>query len=88
MGHAFLGAVGVKLAAAGDTKSSHEAVGGVVDAGMNDLAVARGGFGPDRLRRFQDDDFTPRDGQRARRGQAHDAGTHYDAIDLLHASFS
>ena len=88
VGHTFLGAVGVKLAAAGDAKSSHQAVGGVVDAGMNDLAVARGGFSADRLRRFQDDDFTPRYGQRARHREAHDAGTHHDAIDLLHASFS
>ena len=76
------------MAAAGDAEPRHQAVGGIVDAGVNDLAVARGRFGADALRRLQDDDLTPGHGQRARHRQADDAGTHHDAIDFLHASFS
>src|SRR3954464_8321446 len=55
MGHAVAGAEFVKRAFPGDAEARHQAVFGIIDAGMNDLAVARGNAGADRLRRLEDD---------------------------------
>ncbi len=85
--HAFLGAVRVQLPAPGDAGARHQAVGLVVDAGVDHLAVARGRLGADTLRRVQDDDLTSRHRQRTRHREADDPGAGHDAIDFLHACF-
>ena len=84
--HALLGAVGVERLAAGDAEPRHEAAGRIVDAGVDHLAVARGGLGADAFGGFQDDHLAPGQRQRARHRQADDAGAHHDAIDPLQTS--
>ncbi len=69
---------------AGDAEPRHQAAGGVVDAGVDHLAVARGRFGADRLRGFQHDHLAPRLRQRARHREADHPGSHHHAIDLVH----
>ena len=84
-GTPFSSAVGIQLAPPLDAEPRHQAVGGIVNAGVDHLAVARGRFGADPLRRLQDDHFPARQGQRARHRETDDPGTDNDAIHFLHA---
>ena len=58
----------------------------VVDAGVDDLAVARADTGADRLSRFEDEDFTTARGERRATSQADDSATDDDSIDPVHVS--
>ena len=57
---------------------------GIVDAGVDHLAVARATSRCRCLRRLEDDHLAAGQRQRARHRQADDAGAHHDAIDPLH----
>ena len=57
---------------------------GVVQAGVDDLAVARTGAGTDGRRGFEHDHLAPGQCQRARHAQADDAGTDDHAVDSIH----
>ena len=83
--HALFCAIGVQRASPGDAEARHEAVRRIVDAGVNDLAVARGCFGADALGRVQHDDLASGQRQRACHRQADDAGADHDAVDFVHA---
>ena len=55
MRHAVIGTELIKRTLSGDAEARHQAVLRIVDAGVNDLAVARGNAGADRLRCFEND---------------------------------
>ncbi len=59
IGDAVLLAITVKRMLAADAHPRHQAAGTVVDAGMDHLAVTRGGHGADPLGGFQHDHFAP-----------------------------
>ena len=59
--------------------------GRVVQAGVDDLAVARAHPGADRVRAFQHQRFQPAHRQRAPYRQADNPGTDHDSIDSIHA---
>ena len=82
--HAALGAIGVEALAPGDAGHGLEAAGRVVEAAMDDLAVARGGLEADRIGAFEDDDLVPGQCQRARRRQPDDPGADHHRFDLVH----
>ena len=68
--NAAFAAIGVERLAAGDAEARHQAAGGIVDAGVDDFAVARGGLRADRLGRLEHDDLAPGERQRTRDGEA------------------
>ena len=80
----FLDAVGIQHAPPGDAKPCHQAVGGVVDTGVNDLGIARRGLGADPLRRLQNNDLAPGHRQCSGHGQTDNPGAGNDAIDFFH----
>ena len=82
--HAVLGTIGVELAAALDAGARHQAALGIVDAGVNDLGIARAGLGADAFRRLEHDDLTAGKGKGAGHGEAHHARADHDAIDGFH----
>ena len=82
--HAALGAVAIEELLAGNAEPRLEAALGIVDAGMDHLAVARAGLGADGVRTLQDDHLEPGHGQPARAGEAHHTGPDHDAVDPLH----
>ncbi len=70
------------------TEPGFQTVCGVIDAGMDYLAVARAGFRTDRVRPFKDDDFAASHGKAARHGQTDNAGSHHNTIDAVdHSRF-
>ena len=73
--HAVGRAVLIQRDPPGDAEPGLEAAGGIVDTGMHDLAVARGGDGADPTGRFQHQDVAPGAGQRPGHGEADHAGT-------------
>ena len=85
---AAVGAIAVKEPLAGDAEPGLEAAGGVVDAGMDHLAVARAGLGADGVGTLEHDGLEPGHGEPARAGEAHHPGAHHDAVDALHARVS
>ena len=78
-----LSAVVVEPPLALDAEPRLQAAGRVVDAGMDDLAVARAGLAADQLVTFQEDNLAPGLGQRPGRGQPDDAGADDDRFDPL-----
>src|SRR5579859_5841647 len=56
----------------------------VIQSGVDDLAVTGRGMFADARFGFQQQDFAPRDCQRARDSEADDARTHYDTVCRLH----
>ena len=58
----------------------------IVDAGMDDLAVARTHPGPDPAFAFDDDHLPPRAGERARNGETNDAGADDETLNCFHSS--
>ena len=81
MRHAMLGAIGIEHAPAGDAGPRHQAALGIVDAGVDDLGIARAGLGADAFGGLDDDDLTAGKGKRAGHGEADHAGADHDAID-------
>ncbi len=51
---------------------------------MDDLAIARGGPGPDSVGAFEDDNLMPGQRQSPRRRQADHSGPDDDRLDLVH----
>lgn len=84
MRDAAAAAVVVELVLAGDAELRHQAAGGIIDAGMDHLTVARGGDGADGVGSFQHDDFAARFRQSAGDGEANDAGADDDAFNPVH----
>ena len=84
VGNAVLAAVMVQGLFAADAHPRHQASGGIVDAGVDHLAVARRGDGADALSRFQHDHLAAGLGQPARDRKADDASTNNDALNLVH----
>ena len=82
--HAALPAIVVEHVLALDAGARHQAAGGVVDAGVDHLGVARGGLGADPLRGVQHQHLAPGERQRARHRQADDAGADHHAIEFVH----
>ncbi len=71
---AMLAAIVIEHVAAGDAEPGLQAAGGVVDAGMDHLAVARGDLAADVIGGFQYQGLAPGLGQGARDGEPHHAG--------------
>jgi hypothetical protein len=74
----------VEAFAAFDAQGRLERVGGVVDAGVNDAAVAGAGLVAEARMLLQQTDREPRLRDRQRAGQAGDASTHDSHIDVGH----
>ena len=68
-----LGAEGIKLASARHAESRLETPLEVIDAGVNDLAIARGGLRADRVRSLENDNGPARKRQSAGDRKADDA---------------
>ena len=83
MRDAALGAIGVQEIAAGDAQPRLQRTGVVVDAGVNDLAVARAGVHAEMALALQDDHFPAAARKRPGRRQADDSRTDDDAIDVV-----
>ena len=67
-----------------DAEPRHQAVGRIINPGVDHFAVARGRFGADPLRRLQDDHLPPGLRQRARDREPDHTGTDNDAIHFFH----
>ena len=87
MGDAVIAAIAVERVLAADAHPRHQAAGGVIDAGVDHLAVARGGHGADALGRLQHDHFAARLRQPPRDRKPDHARSDDDAINLVHVSF-
>ena len=81
MRHAVVLAIGIEHAPAGDAGAGHQAALGVVDAGVDDLGVARARLGADRFGGLHDDDFTAGQGKRAGDGKADNTCADHNAVD-------
>ena len=84
MGHAMLAAIGIETLAAGDAARRLQAAGRIIEAAVDDLAVARGGLGADPVGAFEDDDLVPLQREGPRRRQADHPGPDDDRFDLFH----
>src|SRR6266849_981901 len=84
MRHPVLATIGIETLAAGDAARRLQAVGRIIEAAMDDLAVARGCLGPDPVGAFEDDDLVPGQRQSPRRCQADHASPDDDRFDLVH----
>ena len=84
MGNAVARAILVKLAFTAYAHPRHQAAGLVIDAGMDHLAVPRGGDRADALSRFQHDHFATGLGEAPRDRQTDHARPNYDALNLVH----
>ena len=87
MRDAVVAAILVQGVLAADAHLRHQAVGAVVDAGVDHLAVARGGHGADALGGLQHDHFAARLGQPPCDRKADHPRSDDDAINLVHVSF-
>jgi hypothetical protein len=67
-----------------DAQRRLQRAGRVVEAGVDDLAVARARAVADAVGRLDDDRLAPRERERARTGEADGAGADDDGIDALH----
>jgi hypothetical protein len=86
VGDAALLAVSVQQRPAFHTQECLRRAGRIVDAGVDDFAVARTGFGADRARRLKDNDLAAGERQRPCTGQADNSRTDYSAIYSFHFS--
>jgi hypothetical protein len=86
--HAAVAAEIVEAALAVDAGARDQAAGGVVDAGMDDLAVAGRGLGADALGGVEHQHLAPGQRQGAGDGEPDHAGADHDRIELLHAKGS
>src|SRR6185437_9337800 len=76
---------GIQPVASGNAEPGLERAARIIDAGMDDLAVARAGAGAETVGRFEDENFTAGLRQRSRHRQAHDASADDDRVDVVHA---
>ncbi len=84
VGDAALVAVAVERVLARDAEARLERAGRVVDAGVDDLGVARAGLGADRVGGLQDHYLPAGEREGARHGQADDTGADYDGVQAIH----
>src|SRR5438445_161920 len=84
MGHAMLAAIGIEALAAGDAARRLQAAGRIIEAAVDNLAVARGSLGADSVGAFEDDDLVPLQREGPRRRQADHPGPDDDRFDLVH----
>jgi hypothetical protein len=63
-----------------DAESRLERAGRIVDAGVDDLGVARAGLGTDRVRGLQHDHFAAGEREGARHREANDPGANHDRV--------
>ena len=87
MRDAVVAAIAVERVLAADAHLRHQAAGAVIDAGVDHLAVARGGHGADALGRLQHDHFAAGLGQPPRDRKPDHPRSDNDAINLVHVSF-
>ena len=87
MRDAVVAAILVQGVLAADAHLRHQAVGTVVDAGVDHLAVARGGDGADALGGFQHDHFAAGLGQAPGDRKSDHTRSDDDAINLFHVRF-
>ncbi len=80
---AALGQIRVEQIAAAAAEPRLQAARGIIEAGVDDLGIARTGFGADFARRFQHHDLAADDRQGAGDGEADDAGTDDGAFACL-----
>ena len=88
MRNALFAAVSIQRLFAADAHPRHQAARPVVDAGVDHLAVARGGDGADPLGRFQHDHLAAALSQPPRHGKTDHSRTDDDALDLFHVENS
>ena len=79
-----LAAIGIQRLLARDAQPRHQAAGGIVDSGVDYLAVARRGHGADRVARLQHDHFAAGQSEAPGDGQPDHAGADYDAFNPVH----
>jgi hypothetical protein len=84
MRHAVGDAVFIKERLSLDAGVGLEGASRVVDAGVDDLGVARAGVAADRVLGLQHDHFAPRHGEGARDGKAHHARADDYGVKLFH----
>src|SRR5579863_9878156 len=82
--NALVTTIAVKGMLAGNAHPRHQTVRPIIDAGVNDLAVARRGHGPDSLGRLQHDHLAAASCEPPRNGKADHPRTDDDALDLVH----
>ena len=83
MGNAAFTAVGVETLPAFDAQTGFQRTFGIVNAGVDDLAVARAGARANGFSRLQHHDLPALQRQRPGHRQPHHARTHHHAIDLF-----
>jgi len=69
---------------AAEAMASFQGARRIVEAGMNDAAIARTGAHPDFWQRFQNKDVTPAGGEGASDRAAHDAAADDHDVSLFH----
>jgi hypothetical protein len=84
MRHAVVAAEGVQHRLALDAEPRLEETGRVVDASVDDLAVARTRPRADRVFSLDDDHLAPCARKRPRDRQAHNPGADHETVDRLH----
>ena len=85
--NAVVGAVPVQELLARDAQPRHQASRFVVDAGVDHLAVARGGHGADALGLFQHDHLAPGLRKLPCHGKADHARPDNDALNPVHSRY-
>src|SRR5579862_4935338 len=84
MADAACAAQGVQLLAPGDAQSRFERARAVVDAGVDDFAVAAAGAAADLGAALEDQGLVPARGERAPHCQADDARTDHHGLHFVH----
>ena len=84
MRNAVIGAISVERMPAADAHLRHQAAGAVVDAGMDHLAVARGGHRADALGRLKHDHFAAGQSEPAGHRKPDHTRSDNDAINSVH----
>ena len=87
MRNAVVAAILVERVLAADAHLRHQAAGAVIDAGVDHLAVARGGHGADAFGGLQHDHFAARLRQPPCDRKADHPRSDDDAINLVHVQF-
>src|SRR5258705_4692163 len=87
MGNAVVATISVERALAAHAHLRHQAIGAVIDAGVDHLAVAGGGDGADALSGLEHDHFAARLGQPPCDRKPDHPRSNDDAINLVHVSF-
>ena len=83
---AVVAAIGVEPPAALDAGRRLQTVLRIIDAAVDDLAVARRGLEPDRPGAVEDEHLAAGERQSPRRGKPDHPGADHDAFDFVHAA--